>query len=74
MTKGELMKIANEQIDYMLKHNGEQSEEISKKASTKSIAAMKKAHEAWYMALAERSKNKKVEKELKRMCAWECHI
>lgn len=32
MTKGELMKIANEQIDYMLSHNGKQSKKISKKA------------------------------------------
>ena len=71
MNKAELKKLANEQINHMLKQNGEQSAEISKMAEK---ASPKDRHFVWIETLNERAKNKKVAKELERMYAWDCNL
>lgn len=73
MTKKEekALRIAKEQVVYMLLHNGEQSEEIHERFET-ATKGMKYGFLWWRAALRYFSQNDAIAAELERMYAWDC--
>lgn len=75
MTKKEekALRIAKEQVVYMLLHNGEQSEEIHERydETTKDFT-LENMYTIWCDALREFSQNDAIAAELERMYAWDC--